>query len=195
MTGAVACFVKTPGLSPIKTRLAKDIGKERAEEVYLTMVESVEDVLLNIDSEIDVYWAVGEDAGVIKPLWKKFKAIYTGEGCLGERMYNIYSTLLKKHDYVILIGSDSPSITPEHINCAAEIAKDGRFVFGPTFDGGFYLFAGNQQISKDIWTSVEYSQCDTMEKLSSKIEKYGDVLAIEALADIDTIEDLATLDV
>ena len=195
MSGAVACFVKTPGLSPIKTRLAKDIGKQRAEEVYLTMVENVQDVLLNIDESIEPYWAVGEEAGVEKAMWKSLKAVYTGEGCLGERMHNIYTSLLKKHEYVILIGSDSPNISPEHINCAAEIAKEGRFVFGPTFDGGFYLFGGNKPIPKDLWVSVEYSQNDTMENLSRKIEHLGDVLALEALADIDTVEDLASLDV
>ena len=195
MSGAVACFVKTPGLSPIKTRLAKDIGKQRAEEVYLAMVENVQDVLDNIDTEIEVYWAVGEENGVNKPIWKSFDCIYTGEGELGQRMHNVYSTLLKKHDYVLLIGSDSPGITPEHINCAAEIAREGRFVFGPSYDGGFYLFGGNKEIKSDIWNSVEYSKDDTMEKLFQKVEKLGDVLAIEALADVDTVEDLATLDV
>lgn len=196
MKGAVAAFVKTPGLSPIKTRLAKDIGKQKAEEIYRYMVETVEDVLLNLqDDSIDVYWAVGEEAGLIKPLWKKLKSIHTGDGELGERLHHVYSSLLEKYNYVIMIGSDSPNITPEHINCAAEIAKGGRFVFGPTFDGGFYLFGGNTKIPKEIWTSVTYSQNDTMENLSQKIEEFGEVLVIEALADVDTVADLATLDI
>jgi len=195
MAGAIASFVKTPGLSPIKTRLAKDVGKQRAEEIYLDMVQTTENVLSNLDDSLDVYWAVGEEAGLVKPIWKRFKSIYTGEGGLGGRLHNIYSTLLEKYDYVILIGSDSPDITPDHINCAAEIAKEGRFVFGPTFDGGFYLFAGNKKIPKDFWTSVEYSRNDTMQKLSDKIEKLGDVLAIEALSDVDTVEDLVTIDI
>lgn len=194
MVGAIASFVKTPGLSDIKTRLAKDVGKQRAEEIYLDMVNTTENVLLSLDDSLKPYWAVGEDSGLSKSLWNKFEALYTGEGTLGERLHNVYSILLAKHDYVILIGSDCPDISPDHINCAAEISKDGRFVFGPTFDGGFYLFAGNKKVPKEVWTSVEYSKDDTMQKLSNKIEKLGDVLAIEALSDVDTVEDLSTMD-
>jgi glycosyltransferase A (GT-A) superfamily protein (DUF2064 family) len=34
-----------------------------------------------------------------------------GEGGLGERMAHIYNTLLKQHDFVLLVGADIPQMT------------------------------------------------------------------------------------
>ena len=42
MATALAIFVKTPELSPVKTRLAKDIGKESAIRLYKSFVDIIE---------------------------------------------------------------------------------------------------------------------------------------------------------
>lgn len=45
MTGAVATFVKTPSLSPVRPRLASDVGQLRAEAFYLSSDEADADAL------------------------------------------------------------------------------------------------------------------------------------------------------
>jgi len=44
MSGALAIFAKTKSLSPVKTRLAADIGKPLAEAFYSLSVEAVAEV-------------------------------------------------------------------------------------------------------------------------------------------------------
>ena len=39
MSGAIAVFVKTPGLSPVKTRLAAKLGKATAEAFHLASAQ------------------------------------------------------------------------------------------------------------------------------------------------------------
>ncbi len=43
MSSAIAIFVKTPSLSPVKTRLAATIGEEKAIEFYLMSLRAVEE--------------------------------------------------------------------------------------------------------------------------------------------------------
>jgi len=190
MKTAVAAFVKTPGLSPVKTRLAADIGDDKAEEVYLDLVEKTRLALTNTFN-ITPYWAVGEKEGVNSPLWQDFQRLYTGEGDLAVRMSRIYNCLLVKYQAAIIIGSDCPDISPFHLKKAIELIKEGKFVFGPTYDGGFYLFGGAQHVPVDIWKKVEYSRDDTLANLLPLIEKLGEVVMLDKLHDVDTVDDLA----
>ena len=57
MNIAIAIFVKTPGISPIKTRLAASIGQQKAEDFYRLSLKSLVSTLKEID--ITPYWAVG----------------------------------------------------------------------------------------------------------------------------------------
>jgi len=195
---AIAVLVKTPGLSPIKTRLALSIGKEKAEEFYRLSLEAVESVLTETEqknSGCSLFWAVAEQDGLADPLWSGFKKIFQGEGGLGERLHHVYSTLIKNYKAVILLGADCPVIQSHHLEKSAEILKEAKekFVLGPAIDGGFYLFGGRTHISKDVWTSVPYSQDTTLAKLSEKLTPLEEVVLIEAAWDVDTLEDLIAL--
>jgi len=190
VSAAVAIFVKTPGLSPIKTRLAQSIGKEKAESFFMLSAKAVGQVVEQL-SDVVSYWAVGEEEGVSHELWQDFESIYTGEGDLGERLHNVYSELLAKHGSVVLMGADSPQITRSILSDAIEKVEQDNFVFGPTHDGGFYLFGGGKPVAKEIWTGVSYSQDDTLFQLE---ERLGKTFKLPALTDVDVEEDLKILE-
>jgi rSAM/selenodomain-associated transferase 1 len=195
---AIAVLVKTPGLSPIKTRLALSIGKEKAEEFYRLSIGAVESVLKETEqknSGCSLFWAVAEQDGLADPLWSGFKKIFQGEGGLGERLHHVYSTLIKNYKAVILLGADCPVIQSHHLEKSAEILKEAKekFVLGPALDGGFYLFGGRTDIPKQLWTAVPYSQDTTLAKLSEKLTPLEEVVLIEAARDVDTLEDLIAL--
>ena len=74
MKGALVVFVKTPGLSPVKTRLAKGIGSENAKTFFVKSVKAVESIahriLKNNDVDCHPHWAVAENDGLSHELWK-----------------------------------------------------------------------------------------------------------------------------
>jgi uncharacterized protein len=197
MTTALAIFVKTPELSPVKTRLAKDIGKESAIRLYESFVDIIENkikCLTQDKADITPYFAIAEKEGLSNHRWQSFGKIHTGNGDLGERLHNVYSSLLKQHDEVIIIGSDSPQISSEVIiKTAALIKENNKFVIGPARDGGFYLFAGNKEIPKEVWTDVVYSKNTTMTDLVRKLEPISKIEFLETLIDIDQLDDLIFL--
>jgi rSAM/selenodomain-associated transferase 1 len=191
---AIAVFVKTPGLSPIKTRLAATIGNAAAEEFYRLSTQAIEETLttfINSATATSAFWAVGEIDGLAHPLWQGFESIHTGEGDLGERQHHIYQTLLAKYQRVILIGSDSPQLSPRHLSNAITALEKHSFALGPAMDGGYYLLAGRAPIDRKIWTAVTYSSADTAEQLIAQLPQETAIL--EPLTDMDKADDLAVV--
>ena len=190
---AIAVFVKTPGLSPVKTRLAATIGTAAAEQFYVLCTEAIRETLETASKTLDIvpFWAVGEEEGLTHSLWQSFEALYTGEGGLGERQHHIYQTLLAKYQRVILIGADSPQLSSRDLNNAIEALQSNSFSLGPAVDGGYYLLAGRAAIARDIWTNVTYSAADTGEQLLSQLPSKTALL--EPITDVDTIEDISAL--
>lgn len=186
MKTAIAVFVKTPTLSPVKTRLAKGIGRDNATRFYLLSIAAISQTLKTIDANCS--WAVGEEAGLSSPLWGDFNAIYTGTGDLGDRQSHIYNALLDDYDRVVLIGADAPQISIEIFNDAI---NDDGFVIGAANDGGYYLFAGCEKVPLETWRKVPWSSDKTLEVLETLLPYKS--RRLEILNDIDTIDDLKCL--
>ncbi|HAZ14691.1 MAG: hypothetical protein A2X86_12595 [Bdellovibrionales bacterium GWA2_49_15] len=200
MNAALAIFVKTPGLSPVKTRLAASTNSNFAEEFYLQAIgitRLVVSAATQAQPEINPYWAVAEQDGLGHFLWSDFSRLGQGDGPLGDRLAFVYNDLKRHHDAVIFIGADCPLLTAQHIIRAYDLLatrpRQDHFVIGPAQDGGFYLFAGGKHISKEEWSSVQYSQSDTKNQLSKILNKRGRVMELEPLSDIDTHDDLIGL--
>jgi len=195
MKVAIAIFVKTPGLSPIKTRLAKDVGRDKAEEIYVVSVKAVEEAVREaverLEGALVPYWAVAEKEGLSSKMWSSFDVMSSGEGDLGMRLTHVYSSLFAKYDFVLMIGSDNPEITPDIILQAIQGLKSGcGYVIGPAYDGGFYLFGSGKRLSESQWCAVPYSREDTRERLIEEFGIRGDCELLEFLTDIDDLDSL-----
>lgn len=185
MTVAIAIFVKTPTLSPVKTRLATTIGKKKAIEFYGLCLSAVRATVEKANAT--PFWAVGEENGLNSPLWQDFGRLYTEDGGLGERQHHIYQTLRTKYDQVLLIGADTPQLSPPLLQEAIVALEQHDFVIGPARDGGYYLFGGRTSVSKSIWTEVPYSVSTTREKLQSLLPSSS--ASLPMLTDVDTESD------
>jgi len=186
---AIAIFVKTPSLSPIKTRLAKTIGQVAAESAYRLCVKATKETVIRVAA--DSYFAVAEQEGLRDPLWHGLECIHTGRGCLGQRQHHIYQRLLQRYQQVILIGSDSPQLTVVRLQQAIEALKSEQFAVGPARDGGYYLFAGRRPLSQEFWTNLIYSRADTCDSLLAALPAKAALLA--PLTDLDTVDDVPQL--
>lgn len=186
---AIAMFAKTPGLSTVKTRLAKTLGQAVAESAYRLSVQAIKAAVAQVNA--DAFCAVAEQQGLGDPLWLGLKTIYTGPGCLGQRQHQVYQRLLQRYRQVILIGSDSPQLTADRLQQAIEALRYEQFVVGPALDGGYYLFAGKGHLSQAFWTNLIYSRADTCDKLLATLPVKARLLA--PMTDMDRLEDLPHL--
>lgn len=194
--GCIAVFSKTPGLSAVKTRLAKDIGSDKAEEIFIACLDAVQETLKEFqlnNPDWDVIWALAEENGASHNFWQSrpFDKIWTGQGGLGTRQHRIHTRLKQKYETVILIGTDCPHISCDLIETAiTALNSSTHYVFGPATDGGYYLFGSSRAIEKEIWESVPYS-CD--QTLSSFQKFLGKTVLLDPLTDLDEVSDIAMI--
>ena len=192
---AVAAFVRTPGHSAAKTRLAAGIGAERAAEFYRLALAVTEAVLERAGAlGLVPYWVVAEAEGVDDPRWQALPRLWQGEGGLGERQDRVYRHLLESHSAALLIGADCPLLAPGDLLQAGRRLSSGvPFVLGPATDGGYYLFGGRIPVPGAVWNGVEYSRPETASQFLAALRLLGDVDLLPELPDVDTRADLGVI--
>lgn len=186
---ALLIFIKNPQLGHVKTRLAKDLGDEKALEIYHRLLTHTRETAQAVDVDRRLYYSsfVDEKDGWSGTDFNKY--LQEGED-LGQRMSNGFRrAFFDGARKAIIIGSDCAQITPEHLQEALE-ALDGRdMVAGPANDGGYYLL-GMKRYIPELFRNIEWSTetvlADTMAiargmNLSVKV--------LEKLVDVDTVED------
>ena len=186
MKKCLVVLAKTPGLSPLKTRLAKKIGIEKTLEFYSLCKRCLERFSL-LDSYY-TYLATGEKEGSKDPFWSNFSAFHAEGRSLAEKQSFIFDRLLPTHNSVLLIGMDIPQIDPKLIESAFLNLERNDFVLGPTRDGGFYLFGSNKKVSKKVWTQTPWGSKETAKEFTRLL--YSQPSLLRTLTDVDRYEDL-----
>jgi rSAM/selenodomain-associated transferase 1 len=197
-SAALAIFVKTPEISPVKTRLTEGVGREAALEFYRMSLDAVAATAAQIQLEDVVpYWAVAEPAGLQHPLWRQFRRIWQGAGDLGDRLAHVFTCLRRSFDTVAAIGVDSPQITPQLIATAfRQLRHDYRHVLhvlGRCHDGGFYLVGSSALLPLETWHDVPYSTAQAADRIAARLSALGNVVELGHLTDVDRAEDLLIL--
>ncbi len=194
---AIAAFVKTRGLSPLKTRLANGIGKERAEEFFTLSIECIREIFRELreqDSRIVPIWSVAEPKALNHETWQDFDRCLQGVGTLGERLAHVFRELFERYDIVIFIGGDSPQLRPQVFLETISALQEGKdFVLGPTEDGGYYLFAARKDIPHSVWVDTPYSAANTYTEFKRRLDVLGLVRELKEDFDVDEVSDLSRL--
>ncbi len=118
-------------------------------------------------------------------------------GDLGRRMCAAFEHLLEalNYDAGILVGSDIPLLTSDHIDEAREPLTTAQgIVLGPADDGGYYLI-GMRAVHAELFEGVEWGTASALTDTLRIAERSGiEARLIRAAYDVDTIEDLRRLE-
>ncbi|MFW5816023.1 MAG: TIGR04282 family arsenosugar biosynthesis glycosyltransferase [Wenzhouxiangella sp.] len=189
---ALAIFVKTPGLSPVKSRLAESVGADLAEQCHLRCARTVAAVAQAAQIG-PVYWAVAEHSARGHGLWQDLPVLVQPGGGLGARMQAIHNILVRRHGGGMLIGADLPQVDRSELEKASRWLQGAgeRGVIGPARDGGFWLIAANRTLPATVWRRPDYG---TATVLGAFLDAAGTSLNWRHLAartDLDRVEDVA----
>lgn len=191
----LAIFVKTPGHSPLKTRLAAGIGREAAEDFHRLAAASVAAVARAAQAEcpaLTVSWAVAEDAALKDALWSGLPRIAQGAGDLGARMRKVTDHLCRAQGGALLLGADTPQLCVDDLVAAVRALDDHDHVLGPSADGGFWLFGTRMAVPGAVWTHTPWSRPDTSERFAAALGPRR-IARLRTLRDADMAEDLPPL--
>lgn len=195
--GAIAIFVKTPGRSPVKTRLAAAIGDAAARAWYARAAAVVAELAAAAARTCGatVYFAVAEADALDDAAWADLPCLPQGDGGLGLRMGRVHAELVRRHGAGVLLGADAPQLGARDLRDALAwcVHREPRQAIGRARDGGFWLYAGNRAVPGAVWDGVPYSQADTETRFRTSFASYGPFLDLTVLTDVDQAADLAAL--
>src|SRR6185369_1784929 len=64
---------------------------------------------------------------------------------------------------VIVIGTDIPGLTPDHVAVAFRRLASAEFVIGPATDGGYWLFGARRRpLPRGVFAGVRWSTADAL---------------------------------
>ena len=187
---ALVIFVRNPVLGQVKTRLAKDIGNERALAIYLQLLQHTLEITRDLSFRKFIYYA---DEVSDYDLWSVpgyTKRKQNGND-LGERMLNSFKELFEQgFTRIVIIGSDCLQLQTEHLQEAVVLLESNVAVMGPASDGGYYLL-GLTKLYPDLFVNKPWSTDQVFAKTIDDFNNQGISFALlEELSDIDDITDL-----
>ena len=189
-TTALVIFVRNPISGQVKTRLAKDIGDERALAIYLQLLQHTLEITRGLSFRKFIYYA---DEVSDYDLWSVpgyTKRKQNGND-LGERMLNSFKELFDQgFTRIIIIGSDCLQLKTETLEEAVALLESNNAVRGPASDGGYYLL-GLTKFYPDLFTNKPWSTEKVFAKTIDDFINHGiSYSLLEELSDIDDVTDL-----
>jgi len=188
-------FAKYPEPGKTKTRLIPRFGAAGAAEIQHSMTQHTLSVartfVRDAEMKVEVRFT-GATAEQMKTLYgTDLEYREQGEGDLGKRLkLAISDGFLAGARMVIVIGTDCPTLSPDHLRAAQNALVEADVVLGPALDGGYYL-VGLRLAQSELFDGIAWS---TDSVLKQTLEAAGrrelSVHLLQTLADIDRPEDL-----
>ncbi len=187
-------FVKFPEPGKVKTRIAKNLGSEKAAEIYSRMAKGVVEKVSGSgayrtviyfdppDREKDIRAWLGADGAYFEP---------QSSGTIGDRMSDAFERVFRGGSLkAVLIGTDVPEINAENVSAAFGVLDDADAVLGPAQDGGYYL-VGLRRFEPILFKGIDWNSnsvhIQTLDRIREAHLSYN---LLDTLKDIDTSEDV-----
>jgi len=215
VTAVVGVMARAPSTDG-KSRLAPHLSPSRLialrEALLADTVRSLADL-----PDVTVFFTPDDaEAEIATVCGEAMARIAQGAGDLGARMLRALQYLLRCQTVsdtvapepqcltpsgtAILVGSDVPFLTADHLRDASDSLRDGatgvaeRVVLGPADDGGYYLI-GMTQPHPELFDGIEWGT----ESVLTDTLRAADRIGVEAhltrsAYDVDTLDDLLRLE-
>ncbi len=189
----IIVFAKAPLPGLAKTRLIPALGEQGSAQLANTMLQHtlIEAAEAGIGS-VELCAAPASN----HPAWKNISLPAgidisdQGEGDLGQRMERATLRALRKHQAVLLIGSDCPSLTATTLINAAKSLETHQACIIPASDGGYVLLGLRKNLST-LFTDIPWSTAGVAQLTQQRIREAGwHCEVLPTLHDIDEPADL-----
>ncbi|XZE55437.1 TIGR04282 family arsenosugar biosynthesis glycosyltransferase [Planctomycetaceae bacterium SH139] len=186
----------TPG--EVKTRLAAEIGDVAACQLHYHCVQLMLRQLSDLTPHAWLALAPADRLVEVRPdLPLPWQATSQSDGDLGERISQVCQFLLGRSPLVgqiVVIGSDCPWITADHILSAGHALNNTDVVMGPAADGGYYLIGIRGPWAAkhgELFADIAWSTSLVAEQTRAVCQRQGlQLRELETLSDVDFVADL-----
>jgi rSAM/selenodomain-associated transferase 1 len=193
-TIAIAVLAKAPLPGFAKTRLIPALGAEGAALLQARLVEhSVATACAARIGPVALWGAPDESHPLFQTIGARLGVALARQrgGDLGERML---SAVAAAHVPVLVIGTDCPALTADHLRLAADILRSGAdAAIIPAEDGGYALI-GLRAAAPTLFSQMHWSVPSVMEETRRRLRDLGMTWQEPVtLWDLDLPEDIERL--
>lgn len=189
----IGVLVKSPAPGRVKTRLAAELGPERAADLYRDLGRRVVGACVSQAYGTVVWFApAGARSAVHNWLTGLGVTAFWAQprGTLGTRLAEAF----RRHfgdgaRRAILIGSDCPGVDSSLVSRALAALDEHELVIGPAHDGGYYLI-GLRASAPQLFRGIAWSTEVVLEQTLTRARQLGLRAALlPMLRDVDTASD------
>jgi uncharacterized protein len=196
VTDILYIAAKAPRAGLAKTRLGNSIGHEAAVTLYKAFLQDLAARFAGAPFGRGWYVTPPDAWPEIAPLVAacgNARVVFQGEGDWTKRQQELfYGAVERGEDKIVLIASDSPHLAVEVVARAFGELDRHDLVFGPTYDGGYYLIG--MRGPHDVLRGVPMSTGTELGDIVARAERAGlSVGWVETTFDVDEAEDLEHL--
>jgi uncharacterized protein len=187
-------FAKAPVAGKVKTRLIPALGRQGATSLYEDLLTRTLSTAIKADfSEIQIWVSGNINHRYFSRLKNRhYVKLYQQRGKnLGQRMSNAFDSVLRKHSYAVLIGSDCPSLLSSDLQSGMDFLENGKdVVIGPAKDGGYYLI-GLKRNDPELFSDIKWGEETVFSETCKRIEKVNlNMGLLLERTDVDRTSDL-----
>lgn len=185
-TVALGILARPPVPGACKTRLIPGLGAEGAAAVQAQLIAQT--LRLARASGLPTVLFTADDPAA--PCWQAQAAGWPREpqpeGDLGTRMAAALARLLASAERALIIGTDCPALTPDHLATAAGLLEDADAVVLPAEDGGYVLMGARGRVPP-LFHDIAWGQDSVLTATRTRAAAAGLLLAEgPTLWDVDT---------
>jgi uncharacterized protein len=185
VSSQILVLAKAPVAGRVKTRLCPPCTPEQAARVAAAALADTVDTVSATPAVVRTL--VLDDDHPVQAGW--VRAAQRG-ATLGERLANAYVDTRRRHLSTVLIGMDTPQVTPALLHDATRLLSDVDAVLGLAADGGWWVLGlhepAHATVLRDIRTSTATTGADTLAALRRRRLR---VVLLPELRDVDTAAD------
>ncbi|HEY8567525.1 MAG TPA: TIGR04282 family arsenosugar biosynthesis glycosyltransferase [Beijerinckiaceae bacterium] len=191
----IAVFAKAPVPGYAKTRLIPRLGAEGAAKLQARLIDhTLRTAAAAGLGPVTLWGAPDTDDPLLKAaaLRTGARLVPQPEGDLGARMLAAFAAA---EGPLVLIGTDSPCLTPRDLrDAAAALATGADAVIAPAEDGGYALIAA-ARLWPTFFADMPWSTAEVAEETRRRARKAGlTLVSLRTVWDVDTPADHARLE-
>ena len=178
-------LAKTPVPGRVKTRLGPPWTPEQAAELAAAALQDTLDVVSATEVARRTLVVEGD-----LPAPAGWSRVAQRGSSLGERIAQAFTDTAEPGTASILIGMDTPQVSPDLLRDAISRLESAPAVLGPAEDGGWWALGLHDPLHAEALRDVPTSTDETGSLTLAALRRRGlEVVLLDALRDVDTAVD------
>ncbi|MDP1587995.1 MAG: TIGR04283 family arsenosugar biosynthesis glycosyltransferase [Prosthecobacter sp.] len=193
---ALIVFTRLPQPGKAKTRLIPMLGAEGAADLQRRMtLQTVGRAWAACASLPNTRLIIAHEGGTAQEMRGWLGPLCFQKQAQGDLGARLTHAMMVAHAQgtrkMVIIGTDCPDLTEEHLSAAFAMLDESDVVLGPAHDGGYYLI-GMREPQPSLFEAIPWSTSEVFAITQQRARAAGlSLSSLPALADVDEPADVA----